>query len=85
MIIGGQAAKLCRHSVLLPFLLSSIIVYSIIVLARVSMAALRIVRKVFKFGRLIGDSPIIIFTKIHVSILSDLVPPTGQVWWHQTW
>ena len=36
--------------------------------------------KVVKFGTLIGDSPLVQFTKCHVSYLGTLAPPMGQSW-----
>ena len=36
--------------------------------------------KVVKFGTLIGDSPLVQFTKFHVPYLGTLAPPMGQSW-----
>ena len=74
--VGGQAAKPPRG-----FLCILIIIIQHLLLPWESMAAPRTAwSKVVKFGKLFGTSPLINFTKFHVSHSNPLAPPMGQSW-----
>ena len=74
-LIGGQAAKPPRG--FLRILLLIIIIH--LLLPWESMAAPRTAwSEVVKFGTLFGTSPLINFTKFHVSHSNPLAPPMVQ-------